>query len=287
MREFAYNSERRMSRGPFVVGIAATIATLALVASVLAGWSVERALAFEPGGNGHPTSGNLTNLMGRADDVTLVFQLNATLTCTSNTATSFTFNLNYAISGAPLPNGAHVVVYLSPNNGAISNNSEGNDAAYIAAVQSNETSVDMSGLSGAGTKTFTLTVTTPFQLSGGGVLGVIANDAGGKLFNSKTNSLNCTEATAPTPTPTLTATPTATPTTTPTAVPTATALPVTAAPSPATAVLAAVALPATGGDAGSGSGPSWPFIVLAGALALLAVPVVGLHLWRSHEGPPK
>ncbi len=283
MRGFGYRSERTMTRGSVFIGMAAVIAALALVASVLVGWSVERALAFEPGGNGHPTSGNLTNLMGRANDVTLTFQTNATLTCTSNTATSFTFNLNYAISGAPLPAGAHVVVYLSPNNGAISNNSGGNDAAYVAAVESNETSVDMSGLSGSGTVTFTLAVTTPFQLSGGGVLGVIANDVGGKIFNSKTNSLNCTEATAPTPTPTVTVTPAPTPTATTTVVPTATASAVAASPTPTTAVLAAVALPATGGGAGSGSGYSQIAFILAGALALLAVPLLGLRLWRSHE----
>src|SRR5205085_10425436 len=124
-------------------------------------------------------------------------------TCSSNTATSFTFNVNYSISGGVLPAGAHLVVYLSPNNGAINNNANGDTAGYVATVESNETTVSMAGLSGSGTLSFTLPVSHPFQLSGGGVLGVFASDLDGvSVWNSKTNSPNCSQASTATPTPT-------------------------------------------------------------------------------------
>ena len=98
--------------------LAAAIAAMLLLVAVV-GLSSQAAFAFTPGENGHPTSGNLTDLKGRGGNVTFDFQTNATLTCNSNTATSFSIKLDYVISGAPLPAGATVVVYLSPNQGAI------------------------------------------------------------------------------------------------------------------------------------------------------------------------
>ena len=74
--------------------------------------------AFVPGQNGHPTSGHQTDLKGRAGNVTLTFQQNATITCNGSTPTSFTMALDYAISGSSLPAGSKIVVYLSPNQGA-------------------------------------------------------------------------------------------------------------------------------------------------------------------------
>ena len=211
---------------------------LAIVVVLLLATTVP-VFAFTPGEHGTPTGGQHTDLMGRAGDVTLTFQQNATLECEQGTtASQFNFNLNYTIVGAALPAGATVIVYLSPNNGAINGNANGNAAAYIAQVESNWTSVDLGGLSGSGTKTFSLNVSSPFQLVTGGVLGVIASDLNGALptkkFNSKTNSLNCMESEA-TPTPTPTASPTATPTatlpnTTPTPTPTPTATPTATLP---------------------------------------------------------
>ena len=172
------------------------------------------ASAFNAGQNGTPTSGHHTNLHGRAGDVTLTFQTNATLNCKhGDTAQQFNFKLNYQISGAPLPAGSVIVVYLSPNNGAINGNAGGNDAAYIAQVESNEATIPVVGLSGSGTLTFALPVTSAFQLATGGVLGVIADDVSGVAWTSKTNSLNCGEALA-------TEAPTATPTQDPTQAPT-------------------------------------------------------------------
>ena len=107
--------------------------------------------AFTPGENGMPTSGNQTDLQGRADDVTLTFNNTRTINCTGDTAQQLNVQLNYSISGAALPAGSTLVVYLSPNNGAINNNAGGNAAAYIATVESNEKSIDMAGKSGSGT----------------------------------------------------------------------------------------------------------------------------------------
>jgi len=206
-----------------------------LTTAALVGPGTGTALAFTPGDNGHPTSGPYSDLKGGSASFT--FQTNMTINCTgNNTAQQFNMHLNY--SGASLPAGATIVVYLSPNGGAINNNAGGNDAAYIAQVESNYKVIDVGGLSGSGTLTFSVSVTHPFQLSGGGVLGVIATESDGtSVSTSKTNSINCGEALAtptPTPTPAPTATPTPAPTATPTPAPTATPTPApTATPTPA------------------------------------------------------
>ena len=83
-------------------------------------------LAFTAGDNGHPTSGPYTDLKGGSANFT--FQQNATLTCDESTASRFHFHLDYNVTGT-LPAGATLVVYLSPNQGAINNNAGGNDAA--------------------------------------------------------------------------------------------------------------------------------------------------------------
>jgi hypothetical protein len=220
--------------------VAAILTTVALV-----GPGSGTAFAFTPGENGHPTSGPYSDLKGGTASFT--FQANATLACTGgDTAQQFDFKLDY--KDADLPAGATIVVYLSPNNGAINNNADGDAAAYTARVESNYTVIDVGGLSGDGTLTFALPVAHPFQLLGGGVLGVIATESDGSVVStSKTNSLNCGEA-LPTPAPTAvpTAAPTATPTPAPTAVPTAapTATPTPAPTATATPAPTATATPA-------------------------------------------
>jgi hypothetical protein len=189
-------------------------AIAALIFSLILAFRPGIAAAFTPGENGHPTNGPYSDLLGGT--ATFTFQANATLTCDEgDTANSFTFHLDYSIDGT-LPDGATLVVYLSPNNGAINNNANGDPAGYIAQVESNYTVLDLSGFSGDGTIDFTLPVDHPFQLSGGGVLGVIASEAGegGQVWTSKTNSLNCSEAVS-TPTPTPEETPGETPVETP------------------------------------------------------------------------
>ena len=155
--------------------------------------------AFTAGDNGHPTSGPYSDLKGGS--ATFTFQSNGQLTCNADDgALGFSFHLNY--SGANLPAGATIVVYLSPNQGAINGNAGGDDAGYIAQVESNYVVVNVGGLSGSGSLSVSLPVTHSFTLASGGVLGVIATESDGtSVSTSKTNSLNCTEA-APTPSPT-------------------------------------------------------------------------------------
>jgi hypothetical protein len=151
---------------------------------------------FNAGQNGHPTNGPYSDLNGGT--ATFTFQANAVLTCDDNIAGSFSFHIDY--SNANTPAGATLVVYLSPNQGAINGNAGGNDAAYIATVESNFVVLDneVSNLSGSGTIDVVLPVTHPFALVTGGVLGVFASEdpttEGFQKWTSKTNSLNCTEA---------------------------------------------------------------------------------------------
>ena len=180
----------------------ALAAIAALLISLVAAVRPGTVSAFTAGDNGHPTNGPYSDLKGGSG--TFTFQTDGQLFCDSNdTASGFKFHLDY--SNASLPAGASLVIYLSPNQGAINNNANGNASAYIAAVESNYGVINFpSGLSGSGTLTINLSVTTPFQATGGGILGVVATESDGTIVtNSKTNSLNCTEAAStPTPTPT-------------------------------------------------------------------------------------
>jgi hypothetical protein len=148
---------------------------------------------FNAGQNGAPTDGTHTDLMGGT--ASFSFEQDATLSCDGDTASSFSFTVDYTITGT-LPAGATLVVYLSPNQGAINNNAGSDAAGYIADVESNYTVVDVGGLSGTGSIAVDVNVTTGFQLSGGGVLGVFASEAGaeGQAWTGKTNSLQCSEA---------------------------------------------------------------------------------------------
>jgi hypothetical protein len=168
----------------------AAIAALAL--SMLYVISPVSAANFTPGQNGHPTSGESSDLKGGT--ATFTFQQNATLNCDGDTAGSFDFNVDYSVTGT-LPVGATLVIYLSPNQGAINNNAGGDAAGYIADVESNFVVKDVGGLTGSGSFAVHVPVTTSFQLSGGGVLGVFAQTSGDvDVSNSKTNSVQCSEA---------------------------------------------------------------------------------------------
>jgi hypothetical protein len=170
--------------------------------------------AFTAGDNGHPTGGQSSDLMGV--DATFSFHDDATMSCSDNDVQSVSFKIDYT-ADAEFPSGAHLIVYLSPNNGAINGNAGGDEAGYIADVESNYVVLDLSGLSGSGTLTGSVNVTTGFVADTGGILGVIANEADGTIVsNSKTNSLNCGEAT---PTATPTQSPSQTPSQTPSETP--------------------------------------------------------------------
>jgi hypothetical protein len=154
---------------------------------------VKAADPFSPGQDGHPTSGESSDLKGGT--ATFTFQTNAILSCNGDTATSFSFHIDYNITSGPLPAGAVLIVYLSPNQGAINNNANGDVQGYIDDVQSNFTSVPLAGKDGTGTLDVVVTVSTPFELNGGGVLGVIAETAGDVVVSSsKSNSVQCSEA---------------------------------------------------------------------------------------------
>jgi hypothetical protein len=174
--------------------IIAALAALALSMLYFIG-PVSAGTPFNPGQDGHPTSGESSDLNGGT--ATFTFEQNAILSCDGDTASSFAFHIDYDVTGT-LPAGSVLIVYLSPNQGAINNNANGNAQAYIDAVQSNFEPVDISGLTGTGTLDVTVTVTSSFELSGGGVLGVIADEAGytpvGQEFTSKSNSVQCSEA---------------------------------------------------------------------------------------------
>ena len=219
------NSKRHIVQRTLLWAFGSTIAVVMILAASMMALAVSTGAvdAYNPGTSGHPTSGNLSDLKGRGKDVTLAFQRNANIYCNGEEwAATFTFNLDYRISGAPLPAGSTLVVYLSPNNGAINYDGGSDAAAYISAVESNEVALSMAGRGGSGTLTFTLYVTTAFEATHGGVLGVVANDIDGSSWETKDRSLNCFEAATPASTPTATASPTAAPTSTPTATPTAT-----------------------------------------------------------------
>ena len=197
-----------------------TMLALAAVASLLLAlaFSVRppAVAAFTAGDNGHPTSGESSDLKGVT--ATFSFQNDATMACTDNNVQSVSFEIDYDIDGT-FPPGAQLVVYLSPNQGAINGNAGGDAAGYTAAVESNFAIIDLSGLSGSGTLAGSVSVTTGFVADTGGILGVIANEADNTIVsNSKTNSLNCGEATS-TPTPTPTQSPAQTPSETPSQTP--------------------------------------------------------------------
>ena len=85
------------------------------------------------------------------------------MTCNADDgALGFSFHLNY--SGASLPAGATIVVYLSPNQGAINGNAGGDVAGYIAQVESNYVVLEVGGLSGSGSLGVSLAVTQVSRL---------------------------------------------------------------------------------------------------------------------------
>src|SRR5438132_9843415 len=198
------NSKRRTFQKTLACAFAATMAVAVLLAAGVMALAVSTGAvdAYNPGSAGHPTSGDLSDLKGRGKDVTLAFQRNANIYCNGEEwAATFTFNLDYRISGAPLPAGSTLVVYLSPNNGAINYDGGSDAAAYISAVESNEVALSMAGRGGSGTLTFTPYVTTAFEATHCGVLPIVANHIDVSPSDTKDPSLHCFEAATPAATP--------------------------------------------------------------------------------------
>jgi hypothetical protein len=102
---------------------------------------------FNAGQNGHPFGGPYSDLNGGT--ATFTFAQNATLSCDGDNATSFSFIVEYVITGT-LPANSSLVIYLSPNQGAINNNANGDPTGYIQDVESNWVVKDVSLWTGAG-----------------------------------------------------------------------------------------------------------------------------------------
>ncbi|HEX5452138.1 MAG TPA: hypothetical protein VFW86_07070 [Candidatus Limnocylindrales bacterium] len=231
-------------------GVALLTSSALLVWAALGGGSF--VLAAGPGDNGlgTPTDGTQSNatvsgsLSGAANSATM--GQNAQMFCTGTDVKSFAgaFTLN-----KDLDDGSTIVVYLAANNGSDANPAENvsKNYAIVPISAPNNTS--------GTTVHFTLSITSAFTESSGGVLMVFAvNDDGTTaISSSKSNSLNCTEATstptptasptdAPTPTPSPTPTEAPTPSPTPTEAPTPSPTP-TEAPTPSPTPTAVVATP--------------------------------------------
>src|SRR3954465_13212234 len=172
------------------------------------------AAAVGPGGNGteQPSGGpkSAVTIDGSASAAENIATMGtAVLSCDGSSATnvSGSFTLNTDVDA-----GSTIVVYLVPNNG-----SNANPAANVSK------NFAVVAVEDSGTYHFSINVTHGFTATQGGILAVFAVNSDGTtvISSSKSNSLNCTEATS-TPTATPTETPTATPTETPTETPTAT-----------------------------------------------------------------
>jgi cell division septation protein DedD len=191
------------------------LAVAVMVFTAIAAPGASPALAAGPGdnGSGWPDGGpkSSATVGGSASAVAGGATMNdAKMFCNGTSASSFSgsFTLSKDFDA-----GSKIVVYLSANNGS--------NASPAENVSKNYAEVSVSG---TGTVPFTLPITSGFTASAGGILIVFAvNDDGTVISSSKSNSLNCTEATpTPTPTPTNPPTPTPTPTNPPTPTPTPT-----------------------------------------------------------------
>jgi hypothetical protein len=147
-------------------------ATAMLTVSALGPAAVGVAAA-EPGSPDFvPFSGNTSS-----SGLTLVMSKTATMSCTGGSVNSISGSFTFSGSG-------HVVVYLTPNTGS--------DADPVDNVSKNELTIDLTGKTSP--YSFVLTITSPFTTTKGGVLAVFASDVVGENnYNSKSNSLNCTE----------------------------------------------------------------------------------------------
>ena len=201
------HSTTRRRAGWLATGLVAGTTILAPAAVMAAG---------PGGGDNLPNSGHTSNTGG----VVPTMVANATLSCdASNSVLGLAGH--FTLSGTAAA-GTSVVIYLTPNNGS--------DATPADNVENNEVTVDISGLSGD--VAFSLPISSAFTTTKGGILAVFAMDVDGSIYTSKSNSLNCGEAT-PTPTPTEVPTPTPTPTEAPTPTPTEAPTPTpTEAPTP-------------------------------------------------------
>jgi hypothetical protein len=183
------------------------LGVLSLVSTALLAPSAAPAFAAGPGdnGSGWPDGGPKSDatIDGSASAVENTASMNnAKMFCDGESAGHFTGSFDLT---EDMDAGSTIVVYLAANNGS--------NASPAGNVSKNYAVVDVED---AGTYPFTLNVTQGFTATQGGVLIVFAvNEDGTVISSSKSNSLNCEEAT-PTETPDDTPKPTETPDDTPT-----------------------------------------------------------------------
>ena len=189
------------------------------------------AFAAGPGNNGLDPTGNGTksnataggSLSAAGGSATMA--ANAVMTCDDTSVDGVTGSFTLTKT---LDVGSTITIYMVPNNGS--------DASPAGNVSKNETTITLTAANNTSGSVinWSLPVTHAFTTSSGGILVVFAvNDDGTtSISSSKTNSLNCTEAT-PTPTPVVTPAPTPVVTPAPTPVVTPAPTPVvTPAPTP-------------------------------------------------------
>jgi hypothetical protein len=181
------------------------------------------AFAAGPGNNGLDPTGNGTksnatvggSLSAAGSSATMA--AGAVMTCDDTSVDGVTGSFTLTKT---LDVGSTITIYMVPNNGS--------DASPAGNVSKNETTITLTAANNTSGSVinWSLPVTHAFTTSSGGILVVFAvNDDGTtSISSSKTNSLNCTEAT-PTPTPVVTPAPTPVVTPAPTPV-------VTPAPTP-------------------------------------------------------
>jgi hypothetical protein len=249
-------------------------ALFAAAALSLAAFSV--ASAAGPGNNGLDKTGNGTtsnatisgSLSAAGDSATMG---TAVMLCsgTSVGSVSGSFTLSKTLDV-----GSVITVYLVPNGGS--------DADPAANVSKNETSVTLTSANNTSGSVvnWSISVSSAFTESSGGVLGVFAVNADNvtAISSSKTNSLNCTEASqAPSESPSgsgagATDTPVPSDTAAPTGTPEGTGAGATDTPVPSgggAGDTEAPTQPPTNGLASNGSGPSdgaWLLVVGLGVL---------------------
>jgi hypothetical protein len=184
-------SSRTAQRGGIFRKVGWLSAAAMLAVAALAPASVQAAgpgnNGQDPTGNGTPSNATLDgSLSAAAGSATL--QANAQMFCSGTSVGSIegTFTLNETLDV-----GSVITFYLVPNNGS--------NANPASNVTKNETSITLTddNNDAGDVVAYSLGVTHPFTVSAGGILVVFAVNADGTtaISSSKTNSLNCTEAT--------------------------------------------------------------------------------------------
>jgi hypothetical protein len=266
--------------GWFAAATMVAVATLAPATAFAAGPGNN---GLDPTGNGTKSNATVNGSLSDAGSSAVMdgSQGGSTLSCDGLTASSATGSFTLSKT---LDIGSTITVYLVPNNGS--------NADPAANVAKNETTItlDASNNTSGSVINWSITITSPFTVSSGGILGVFAvNDDGvTAIGSSKTFSLNCTEST-PTPTPVITPEPTPvvtpgpTPVVTPAPTPVVTPAPtpvVTPAPSggvqgeTATPAITAPPTDASGGVGPTSGGDGWRIILIAFAALVAGALVV-------------